>query len=79
MMAMQYDRYESPTVDRVVDDKLPSDTRRELEKHIVLSDASQTTRLGSKTRILRASDVLLSLAGRSTSGMLLPGYLHIDA
>ncbi|OOO05908.1 hypothetical protein OAory_01015690 [Aspergillus oryzae] len=67
MMAMQYDRHQSPTVDRVIDDKFPSDTRRELEKHIVLSDASHTTRLGSKTRILRASDVLLSLAGRSTS------------
>ncbi|KAB8264007.1 hypothetical protein BDV32DRAFT_91732 [Aspergillus pseudonomiae] len=67
MMTMQNDRYQSPTVDRVVDDKLPSDTRRELEKHIVLSDASHTTGLGSKTRILRASDVLLSLAGRSTS------------
>ncbi|OGM50232.1 hypothetical protein ABOM_001157 [Aspergillus bombycis] len=66
-MAMQYDRYQSPTVDRVVDDKLPSDTRRELEKHIVLSDASHTTGLGSQTRILRASDVLLSLAGRSKS------------
>ncbi|KAE8383183.1 hypothetical protein BDV26DRAFT_251861 [Aspergillus bertholletiae] len=67
VVTMQYDRYQSPTVDRVVDDKVPSDTRRELEKHIVLSDASHTTRLGSKTRILRASDVLLSLAGRSTS------------
>ncbi|KAB8237700.1 tetratricopeptide repeat protein [Aspergillus alliaceus] len=66
-MTMEYDRYLSPTIERDVDDKLQSETRRELEKHIVLSDASHTTRLGTKTRILRASDVLLSLAGRSTS------------
>ncbi|KAE8151245.1 hypothetical protein BDV25DRAFT_128931 [Aspergillus avenaceus] len=64
---MEYDRYLAPTAERDADENLQSDTRREFEKHIILSDPSHTTRLGSKTRILRASDVVLSLAGRSTS------------
>ncbi|KAE8354753.1 hypothetical protein BDV28DRAFT_71330 [Aspergillus coremiiformis] len=64
---MAYDRYLSPTGNRDVDDKLQSETRRELDRHIVWSGASHTTRLEPKPRILRASDVLLSLAGRSTS------------
>lgn len=43
---------------------LQNDAKRELAKEIVLNTPS---RLEGKTRILRASDVLLSLAGRPTT------------
>ncbi|KAH8431394.1 uncharacterized protein LDX57_009057 [Aspergillus melleus] len=71
---MECDRYVSPSDREVVGNyKLHPEARLELEKQITLGGASPVTpsRLKAKTRILRASDVLLSLAGRSTSGKLL--------
>ncbi|KAL4905294.1 hypothetical protein BDW74DRAFT_185318 [Aspergillus multicolor] len=47
------------------DRNLEGDAKRELEKEILLT--SRSSRLEGKRRILRASDVLLSLAGRSTT------------
>ena len=46
------------------------DTRREFEKEITLSSVSDASsnRLHGRTRILRASEVLLSLAGRALNG-----------
>ncbi|PLB49391.1 hypothetical protein P170DRAFT_509943 [Aspergillus steynii IBT 23096] len=67
---MECDRYVSPSDREAVGSyNLHPEARLELEKQITLGGASHPTpsRLKAKTRILRASDVLLSLAGRSTS------------
>ncbi|EAU32455.1 conserved hypothetical protein [Aspergillus terreus NIH2624] len=70
---MEYGHYTSPSSERHVGDQsqLQSEARREFEKEILLGDSPSGTsnRLGTKTRVLRASDVLLSLAGRPTPAM----------
>lgn len=48
---------------------LQNDAKRDLENEIILNTPS---RLEGKTRILRASDVLLSLAGRPTANGIHP-------
>ncbi|KAL4898637.1 hypothetical protein BDV59DRAFT_167259 [Aspergillus ambiguus] len=70
---MEYGRYTSPSSERhVIDDKsqLQSEAKREFEREMLLDDSPNGTsnRLGTKTRIQRASDVLLSLAGRPSPG-----------
>ncbi|GAB1217284.1 hypothetical protein ATERTT37_006520 [Aspergillus terreus] len=61
--------------------QLQSEARREFEKEILLGDSPSGTsnRLGTKTRVLRASDVLLSLAGRPTPGTLSRITYHVYA
>ncbi|KAI9934024.1 hypothetical protein MW887_005097 [Aspergillus wentii] len=50
-------------------DAVQTDVQREFERELTLSDSSHTNsnRVEGRTRILRASDVLLSLAGKSTA------------
>ncbi|PYH48158.1 uncharacterized protein BP01DRAFT_413884 [Aspergillus saccharolyticus JOP 1030-1] len=70
-MAVEYAPYTTSTVHSVIDQQLsPTDAKQQYENEIILSNSTHgaPSRLfQTKTRILRASDVLLSLAGRSTS------------
>ncbi|KAL4872109.1 hypothetical protein BDV12DRAFT_6703 [Aspergillus spectabilis] len=59
---MEYCHYGAKVSGNRESNHLQHNAQRELEKDIVLNTSS---RLEGKTRILRASDVLLSLAGRS--------------
>ncbi|KAF9891338.1 hypothetical protein FE257_004193 [Aspergillus nanangensis] len=68
---MELDRYTTQSSERdTVDDKFQPQlgAKCEFEKQISLSDTphGSSSRVGTKTRILRASDVLLSLTGRLT-------------
>lgn len=60
---------------------LQTEAKRQFDTDIILRNSLQgaPNRFEAKGRVLRASDVLLSLVGRSTSGMLPPGYLHMGA
>jgi hypothetical protein len=53
--------------------RLENDTKGEIENEILLN-TTRSSPLEGKRRILRASDVLLSLAGRSTSSGI--AYFH---
>ncbi|GFG09223.1 TPR-like protein [Aspergillus lentulus] len=67
---MDYDHYTSPMVERDgIDSRSPlqAEAKRNFENQIVLSRSSHnaSVALGARTRVLRASDVLLSLAGKT--------------
>ncbi|RAL08345.1 tetratricopeptide repeat domain protein [Aspergillus homomorphus CBS 101889] len=71
-MPLDYASYTNTTVhSNIIDPPVSqTDAKRQYEKEIILSNTTHgaPSRLfGTKTRILRASDVLLSLAGGSTS------------
>lgn len=53
---------------------LQTEAKRQFDTDIILRNSIQgaPNRFEAKGRVLRASDVLLSLVGRSTSGMLPP-------
>ncbi|KAL2871372.1 tetratricopeptide repeat protein [Aspergillus lucknowensis] len=61
-MAMEIVHYANIAGARQSKHHLPNDAKGDLEKDIILNTSN---RLEGKTRILRASDVLLSIAGRS--------------
>ncbi|KAF7174965.1 hypothetical protein CNMCM7691_005433 [Aspergillus felis] len=67
---MDYGHYTSPIVERDGTDSrspLQAEAKRNFENQIVLSPSSHnaSAALGARTRVLRASDVLLSLAGKT--------------
>ncbi|RAH42198.1 TPR-like protein [Aspergillus brunneoviolaceus CBS 621.78] len=70
-MAVDYASYTNTVHGNVIDQQLsPTDAKRQYEKEIILGNSTHgaPSRLfHTKTRILRGSDVLLSLAGRSTN------------
>ncbi|PLN83555.1 hypothetical protein BDW42DRAFT_64314 [Aspergillus taichungensis] len=70
MATMGYSQGPSPPTDRGIvnsNQSIHCEAKKDFEKQIVLGDAphGSSTRLGAKPLILRASDVLLSLSGRS--------------
>jgi hypothetical protein len=70
---MDYGHYTSPMVERDgIDSRSPlqAEAKRNFENQIVLSPSSHnaSVALGARTRVLRASDVLLSLAGKTENG-----------
>lgn len=72
---MDHGHYTSPMVERAdIDNRSPlqAEAKRNFENQIVLSPSSHnaSVALGARTRVLRASDVLLSLAGKTEKGSL---------